>query len=68
MRRSKMIMQVKFDVLSSAAAAVLYLVLTTLWDQIQRRLERRFNRADRAKTATMVPAVEQAVEQAALQR
>jgi polar amino acid transport system permease protein len=69
MRRSEMVMQVKFDVLEVfAAAAVLYLVLTTLWDQIQRRLERRFNRADRAKTATMVPAVEQAVEQAALQR
>jgi len=69
MRRSEMVMQVKFDVLEVfAAAAVLYLVLTTLWDQIQRRLERRFNRADRAKTATMAPAVEQAVEQAALQR
>jgi polar amino acid transport system permease protein len=65
MRRSEMVMQVKFDVLEVfAAAAVLYLVLTTLWDQIQRRLERRFNRADRAKTATMAPAV----EQAALQR
>jgi polar amino acid transport system permease protein len=69
MRRSEMVMQVKFDVLEVfAAAAVLYLVLTTLWDQIQRRLERRFNRADRAKTVTMAPAVEQAVEQAALQR
>ena len=67
MRRSEMVMQVKFDVLEVfAAAAVLYLVLTTLWDQIQRRLERRFNRADRPKAAT--PAVEQAVEQAALQR
>jgi polar amino acid transport system permease protein len=69
MRRSEMVMQVKFDVLEVfAAAAVLYLVLTTLWDQVQRRLERRFDRADRAKTATMAPAVEQAVEQAALQR
>jgi polar amino acid transport system permease protein len=69
MRRSEMVMQVKFDVLEVfAAAAVLYLVLTTLWDQVQRRLERRFNRADRAKTATMAPAVGQAVEQAALQR
>jgi polar amino acid transport system permease protein len=60
-----MVMQVKFDVLEVfAAAAVLYLVLTTMWDQVQRRLERRFDRADRAKTATMAPAV----EQAALQR
>ena len=65
----EMVMQVKFDVLEVfGTAAVLYLVLTTVWDQIQRRLERRFNRADRAKTATTAPAVEQAVEQAALQR
>jgi polar amino acid transport system permease protein len=64
MRRSEMVMQVKFDVLEVfAAAAVLYLVLTTLWDQVQRRLERRFDRADRARVATMA-----AVEQAALPR
>jgi polar amino acid transport system permease protein len=61
MRRSEMVMQVKFDVLEVfAAAAVLYLVLTTLWDQVQRRLEHRFNRADQSKTATIAPAVEQA--------
>lgn len=61
MRRSEMIMQVKFDVLEVfAAASVYYLVLTTLWDRVQRRLERRFNTAhDR---------VSPAVEQAALQR
>jgi polar amino acid transport system permease protein len=69
MRRSEMIMQVKFDVLEVfAAAAVLYLVMTTLWDQVQRWLERRFNRAERANAATstasrMLPAVEQAVLQ-----
>jgi len=58
MRRSEMIMQVKFDVLEVfAAAAVDYLVLTTLWDQVQKRLERRFNRGELAKVA---PAVEQA--------
>jgi polar amino acid transport system permease protein len=69
MRRSEMIMQVKFDVLEVfAAAAVLYLVLTTMWDQVQRRLERHFNRADRAGTTTTAPAVEQAMEQAALPR
>jgi polar amino acid transport system permease protein len=46
MRRSEMTMQVKFDVLEVfAAAAVDYLVLTTLWDQVQRRLERRLDRA-----------------------
>ena len=34
MRRSEMTMQVKFDVLEVFAAAALdYLVLTTLWDQ-----------------------------------
>ena len=62
MRRSEMIMQLKFDVLEVfAAAAVLYLVLTTLWDQVQKRLERRFNRGELAKVST-------AVEQAALPR
>jgi polar amino acid transport system permease protein len=46
MRRSEMTMQVKFDVLEVfAAAAVDYLVLTTLWDQVQNWLERRLNRA-----------------------
>ncbi len=65
MRRSEMVMQVKFDVLEVfAAAAVDYLVLTTLWDQVQRRLERRFDRANRARAVTAAPAV----EQAALQR
>jgi polar amino acid transport system permease protein len=51
-----------------AAAAVLYLVLTTMWDQVQRRLERHFDRANRAKTETMTSALAPAVEQAALQR
>jgi polar amino acid transport system permease protein len=69
MRRSEMVMQVKFDVLEVfAAAAVLYLVLTTMWDQVQRRLERHFDRANRAKTETMTSALAPAVEQAALQR
>jgi polar amino acid transport system permease protein len=46
MRRSEMAMQVKFDVLEVfAAATVDYLVLTTLWDQLQRWLERRLDRA-----------------------
>jgi polar amino acid transport system permease protein len=54
MRRSEMTMQVKFDVLEVfAAAAVDYLVLTTLWDQVQGWLERRMNRghADQADAA-----------------
>ena len=62
MRRSEMIMQVKFDVLEVfAAAAVDYLVLTTLWDQVQKR-----SRA--ASTAASLPKAPPAVEQAALQR
>jgi polar amino acid transport system permease protein len=45
MRRSEMLMQVKFDVLEVfAAAACYYLVLTTLWDLVQRGLETRFAR------------------------
>jgi polar amino acid transport system permease protein len=45
MRRSEMLMQVKFDVLEVfAAAAVYYLVLTSLWDQVQARLERSYGR------------------------
>jgi polar amino acid transport system permease protein len=64
MRRSEMVMQVKFDVLEVfAAAAVLYLVMTTVWDRVQRRLERRFDRANRAKDAALAPAIEQAVLQ-----
>lgn len=62
MRRSEMIMQVKFDVLEVfAAAAVYYLVLTTLWDRVQRWLERRFDPVARTATAkTIAPAIEQA--------
>ena len=68
MRRSEMVMQVKFDVLEVfAAAAVLYLVMTTLWDQVQRRLERRFDRAHRADV-TKVETLAPAAEQVALQR
>lgn len=56
MRRSEMIMQVKFDVLEVfAAAAVYYLVLTTLWDRVQRRLERRFDPIVNAKTMAALP-------------
>jgi polar amino acid transport system permease protein len=68
MRRSEMVMQVKFDVLEVfAAAAVLYLGMTSLWDQVQRRLERRFDRAHRAD-ASKVELLAPPVEQPALQR
>jgi polar amino acid transport system permease protein len=46
MRRAQTMMQVKFEVLELFfAAAVWYLVLTTVWDLIQAPLERRFDRA-----------------------
>jgi polar amino acid transport system permease protein len=64
MRRSEMVMQVKFDVLEVfAAAAVDYLVLTTLWDQVQKRLERRFDPADRARAQALEPVAGQATAQ-----
>ena len=45
MRRSQMLMQIRFDVLEVyCVAAVFYLALTTLWDFVQRALERRFGR------------------------
>ncbi len=45
MRRSQMIMQIKFDVLEVyVVAACYYLALTTMWDFAQRALERRFGR------------------------
>jgi polar amino acid transport system permease protein len=54
MRRSEMTMQVKFDVLEVfAAAAVDYLVLTTLWDQVQRWLESHYNRAQGSTDAAV---------------
>ena len=68
MRHAEMIMQIKFDVLEVfAAAAVYYLVLTTLWDRAQRWLERRYDPTRTAQTTekqkgatTVMPAVEQA--------
>ncbi|QRG05659.1 amino acid ABC transporter permease [Xanthobacter dioxanivorans] len=46
MRRSEMLMQEQFLTLEVyAAAAVYYLVLTTLWDLIQRPLEKHFGRS-----------------------
>lgn len=44
MRRSQMLMQEKFDVLEVFfCAAVLYLMMTTVWGLIQRQLEIRFH-------------------------
>jgi polar amino acid transport system permease protein len=44
MRRSQMLMQQKFDVLEVfCCAAILYLMMTTVWGLIQRQLEIRFH-------------------------
>jgi polar amino acid transport system permease protein len=45
MRRGQVLMQIKFDVLEVyCVVALYYLLLTTLWDFVQRWLERRANR------------------------
>ncbi|MBC7392729.1 MAG: amino acid ABC transporter permease [Variovorax sp.] len=45
MRRAQVLMQAKFEVLELyCVAAVFYLVLTSLWDVVQRRLERHYGR------------------------
>ncbi|MDB5819768.1 MAG: putative amino-acid transporter, permease protein, partial [Rhizobacter sp.] len=45
MRRSQVLMQAKFEVLELyCVAAVFYLVLTSLWDVVQRRLEKHYGR------------------------
>jgi polar amino acid transport system permease protein len=45
MRRSQMLIQVQFEVLEIFfVAAIYYLVLTSLWDVVQARLERRLSR------------------------
>jgi polar amino acid transport system permease protein len=61
MRRGEMLMQVKFDVLEVfAAAGVYYLLLTTLWDFVQRWLERRYGKPFLASSAQQnLPAVGQ---------
>ena len=45
LRRTQVLIQERFMVLELfLVAALYYLVLTTLWDLVQRRLERRFGR------------------------
>jgi len=46
LRRTQVLIQEKFMVLELfAVAAIYYLVLTTLWDFVQRRIERRFGQS-----------------------
>ena len=48
MRRAQVLMQEKFEVLELyCVAACFYLVLTTLWDRVQVRLERHYGRGRR---------------------
>jgi polar amino acid transport system permease protein len=59
MRRTELVMQVRFEVLELyLVAAVWYLALTTLWDFLQEPLERRMARAydPVAKTIESSPA------------
>jgi polar amino acid transport system permease protein len=47
LRRTQVLIQERFMVLELfAVAALYYLAMTTLWDLVQRRIERRFGRAD----------------------
>ncbi|HUD31732.1 MAG TPA: amino acid ABC transporter permease [Variovorax sp.] len=56
MRRSQVLMQAKFEVLELyCVAAVFYLVLTSLWDVVQRRLERHYGKGY-APTQAKAPA------------
>lgn len=52
LRRTQLLIQERFLVLELfAVAALYYLVLTTLWDVVQRRLERRYGRGWGAEAA-----------------
>lgn len=58
MRRSQVLMQAKFEVLELyCVAAVFYLALTSLWDVVQRRLERHYGRgfAPSSQQAAVTP-------------
>jgi polar amino acid transport system permease protein len=63
MRRSDMLMQEHFQILEVyAAATAYYLILTSVWDAVQRRLEKHFGRSNAPKTrrAVTTPSVAQA--------
>jgi polar amino acid transport system permease protein len=51
MRRSDMLMQEHFQILEVyAAATAYYLILTSVWDAVQRRLEKHFGRSSAARS------------------
>jgi polar amino acid transport system permease protein len=66
MRRSDMLMQEHFQILEVyAAATAYYLILTSVWDAIQRRLEKHFGRSSAAKSrriAATAPVAQTSVE------
>jgi polar amino acid transport system permease protein len=52
LRRTQVLIQERFEVLELfTVAAIYYLLLTTLWDVVQRRIERRFGRSDQPLAA-----------------
>lgn len=52
LRRTQLLIQERFLVLELfTVAAIYYLVLTTLWDVVQRRLERHYGRGDAMESA-----------------
>ena len=56
MRRSDMLMQEHFQILEVyAAATAYYLILTSVWDAVQRRLEKHFGRSSAARSRRAVP-------------
>ncbi|WP_416356823.1 amino acid ABC transporter permease [Aureimonas phyllosphaerae] len=53
LRRTQVLIQERFEVLELfTVAAIYYLLLTTLWDLVQRRIERRFGRSDQPLAAS----------------
>jgi polar amino acid transport system permease protein len=55
MRRSDMLMQQHFQILEVyAAATAYYLILTSVWDAVQRRLEKHFGRSTAARSPRAV--------------
>jgi polar amino acid transport system permease protein len=54
MRRTQVLMQINFEVLELLAVAALwYLLLTTLWEFVQTRLEERFGRGELAVSRSL---------------